>query len=449
MSTKSWTDTLSAVLPARQPSPAELGELLRSSESPSGFVRERATLRLGELGDPLALPSLIVRANDWVPEVRATALASLARLAVPANAMAYVTCMPLFHWLAHCRRAEHAPLIAQVEAFVCRPENAVHVLGGMSSTVGGVARACLLLAIAHRLGDLAALVRAGLNHADVAIRIKISPLIAELDGEARSDTLAAALENRCMPIRRAALNILLSEQGADNYVHYLFDRHTAVRQLVAAKLAAARFDVRAAYRDALTPHATPARRAIALWGLGEYGRADDTDLISGYLGDAAGHVRRQALAALARRLDGSIRAAVLNALADEDMAVVKDAARIAKRARLQFDAHELQAILDGTDGERVLSSLLSAHGVSNKWERVIFLLAMRKRGPAGLERFGESVWRWDASFNRSFVQLSATQIDALREVLRNQPPHLDRATGRGAYESLLVTLKAQGIAIGK
>lgn len=444
MSTKDWTQSQ---LTAQLSSVAGLDELLRRSESPSGFVRERATLQLGRLGDPLALPPLIVRANDWVPEVRAAAFASLAQLAVPANAMAFVTCLPRFHWLAHCRRAEHAPLIAQVEAFVCRPENARHVLASMSSTVSGVARTCLLLAIKHRLGDVATLVRAGLNHADVAVRIKISPLIAELDGAARRDTLAEALENRCMPVRRAALKVLLSEHDTADYVHYLFDRHSAVRQLVAAQLAAASFDVGAAYRDALMPHATPRRRAIALWGLSEYGRADDAGLITSYLGDPAGQVRRQALAALARRLYGGIRAAVLNALADEDRSVVNDAARIAVRARLQFDAHELQAILDHADGERVLSSLLSAHGVSNKWERVIFLLAMRKRGPAGLERFGESVRRWHANFNRSFVQLSSAQIDALQDALRNQPPYLD-ATDNDAFKSLLITLKSQGIAIG-
>jgi hypothetical protein len=449
MSTKIWTQTLQAVLPSRPVPEPLLGELLLRSESSSGFVRERATLQLGEFGDPLALPSLIVRANDWVPEVRVAAMASLSNLAVPSNARAFVICLPLFYWLRHCRRAEHAPLIARIETFVCQPDNAVHVLEGIESSVTGVARACLLLALEHRLGALMALVRVGLNHPDTVVRMRVAPLIADLHGNDRHVVLAAALQSRTVAIRRAALRLLLSEHAAIDYVQYLFDRHTAVRQLVAAQLARAGFNVGSAYRNTLTSEASPRRRAIALWGLGEHGRADDAGLITRYLSDASATLRRHALTALARRSDGGIRTAVLDALADADAAVVRHAVRIASRERLQFDAHELQAILYRADGERVLASLLNAHRVSNKWERVIFLLAMRKHGPSGLERFGEAVWHWNAHYNRSFVQLSAAQIAALRDVLRDQPPHLGGAKGGHAYEGLLITLKEQGIAAGE
>ncbi len=59
------------------------------------------------------------------------------------------------------------------------------------------------------------------------------------------------------------------------------------------------------------------------------------------------------------------------------------------------------------------------------------------------------MWHWNAHYNRSFVQISAAQIAALRDVLRDQPPHLGGAKGGHAYEGLLITLKAQGIAAGE
>jgi hypothetical protein len=45
--------------------------------SHSGFDREEAVQQLGRMGDGLALPVLLERANDWVPQVRVAAHAAI------------------------------------------------------------------------------------------------------------------------------------------------------------------------------------------------------------------------------------------------------------------------------------------------------------------------------------------------------------------------------------
>jgi HEAT repeat protein len=47
-----------------------LDDLILMAEHWNGFKRENAVRRLGMLGNPVAIPKLIVRVNDWVPQVR-------------------------------------------------------------------------------------------------------------------------------------------------------------------------------------------------------------------------------------------------------------------------------------------------------------------------------------------------------------------------------------------
>lgn len=447
MSTSTWTESLFAALHAHFLPLPELEELLHRSESSDGFERERVVVQLGLLGSPIALPALILRANEWVPQVRAAAIASLWQLAVPANAAAFVACLPVFHWLRNCRRAEHAPLVEQIEAFVCRPENAHHVVEGMHSTVHGVAHACLLLAIRHRLPDAATLVRMGLNHADVSVRARVAPLIAELDGAAQSEAIAAALGNRRMPLRRAALQALLRETpDVAYYSSYLFDRHVSVRQLVATRLAEHGVDVAAAYRGALTPESTPKQRRTGLWGLGEFGRKDDDDRIARYLGDPTPAVRRQALVSLARRSGHRVAAAVLRALGDDADSVANEAARIAARLNLRFEVTELLPILMAAPRDGAVRRLANAHRASNKWERLIFLLLARRHNVDGLREFRGAYERWHEGFNHSFVQPTAAQTSYLRDAVRAQPERPDHHYDGKAMQHLRSILSLQGIA---
>jgi HEAT repeat protein len=82
-----------------------LPHLLDLAKDPSGYKRENAVRRLGMLGDPAALDSLLRRANDWVPQVRLAALHAIRQLMIPANANAFVSSLPEIFHLEQCGRA--------------------------------------------------------------------------------------------------------------------------------------------------------------------------------------------------------------------------------------------------------------------------------------------------------------------------------------------------------
>jgi len=92
------------------PQPA-LDDLVAMSSHASGFRRENAVRRLGMLGNSLAIPHLIVRANDWVPEVRSAAREALSNLPRTGNGEAFVASLPAIMHLQTCTRDDHSRLL--------------------------------------------------------------------------------------------------------------------------------------------------------------------------------------------------------------------------------------------------------------------------------------------------------------------------------------------------
>lgn len=104
-----------------------LDDLILMAEHWNGFKRENAVRRLGMLGNPVAIPKLIVRVNDWVPQVREAARKALLMLMTPKNAKAFAESLPdLFH-LRTCGRDNHAQFIDDVLEYLLKEENVERV----------------------------------------------------------------------------------------------------------------------------------------------------------------------------------------------------------------------------------------------------------------------------------------------------------------------------------
>jgi hypothetical protein len=101
-----------------------LDDLLLMAEHWNGFKRENAVRRLGMLGNPIAIPKLVVRVNDWVPQVREAARKALLKLMTPKNAKAFAECLPDIFHLKTCGRDNHTQFIAEVQTYLLKDENA-------------------------------------------------------------------------------------------------------------------------------------------------------------------------------------------------------------------------------------------------------------------------------------------------------------------------------------
>lgn len=421
-------------------------ELLESMKSISGYVRERAVRTLADYEDIRALPALIERANDWVPQVRDAATSAIGRLLVPANAAVFVDALPAIMALRKGRRADHSALIDAVERLLCDRCSADVVMAGLRGARTDVAWFCVPVAASNPGLDLPSVVRTVLACPDMRVRARAVSLLERLDIAARAELITLALRDPCPPLRRAALRLRLSGTGdAEVDDSLLFDRHASVRRLVAERLQRGGVDVPAIYRRAAGTEASPHRRAIAIAALGDYGKADDLPLLSAALDDALPSLRRPALAAYVRVRGAQARDTLVAALGDPSPAVAKTAAQLCRRLALPPTVRELMPLIEKTQmDERRIRQFVSASHHADKWERLTLLLVVRRQ-PVITEKLSRTFENeWQMRFNRSFSVPSAGQRERLRDELARAPR--DEHLNTRVWQGILELLRGEGIA---
>ncbi len=422
-----------------------LEELLQMCEHWNGYKRENAVRRLGMLGNPLAIPKLIARANDWVPQVRSAATDAINKLATPKNAEAFVYSLPKLYHLKDCGRDNHDKLITSIEKFLLSNEISNHVLEGLHNESPLVARACVSLIIENGLMDQAELVEISLSHPDVIVRVKVSHLLRGLKGDDQALALRVAIKDQFMPIRREAFQILIKTGISDALTEkFLFDRHSAIREIAIKSLENKGSNVRMIYQKNLSSK-SPFTISCALWGLGELNCTDDVSDIQSFLSSFYPGIRKQALNTLTRLVGADATDAIVNSLSDKSPAVCKEAARLANRQRIAFTAINLLEIISNTVYIHTLTSCLGISKRLNKWERLIFLISLFDENYLNKviekEQITLAIKQWDLDFNRSASQPTKAQLDVLGKKIKE----FDEMLGSYEYRSVVFTLQSYGV----
>lgn len=90
--------------------------------SRSGHDREEAVRMLGRLRAPEALPGLLERVNDWVPQVRRAARSAVGDFLVDDALPAWRDALPALADVLRGQRDDHGPLLARIAGFLAAPE---------------------------------------------------------------------------------------------------------------------------------------------------------------------------------------------------------------------------------------------------------------------------------------------------------------------------------------
>ena len=276
----------------------DITTLLACAELKDGYKREAAVLQLGVLGDPVAISDLLIRANDWVPEIRSASKIALRKLATPKNAEAFVMSLPELYHLRKCGRANHSQFISEIENYLIESENVFAILTGLNDSDGEVSTACFSLVLKHKLADPKQFILNGLQHKDVKIRLKASHLIHELDEKQKQEALEIALDDKHMIIRREAFLSLMQSWGNTGLAKkMLFDEHPGIREIAVAHLIKAGEDVQYTYLRSLSSDYIKDLCA-ALWGLGFLKVGECATLVKPFLTHENSKVRQQAQATI-------------------------------------------------------------------------------------------------------------------------------------------------------
>jgi len=408
-----------------------LNELLHQSQSWDGYKREKAVARLGDLGTPLAIPELIKRANDWVPQVRFAARESLEKLLLENNAEAYVLCLPDIHHLNHCWRDNHKNLISLIEAYLLKKENVSHLINGISNSSPYVARICLDICIKNRVTTAEYLLKNHLQHYDVLVRLKISKFISEFSEDIQLNYIKTAIKDKYMPIRREAFQLLLNTGNQDSLAEkFLFDRHPAIREVSIRHLERKNKNPSSIYAASLKS-SIPLNIRCSLWGLAYLRKTDHIENIEKFIKSDSPSIRKHALNALIS-LDSNRTAGLLKiCLSDNSPSVGKESLRLITKHNIRIDFNYLLSIVKSSRNTHSLNLCINASKIINKWERLIFLAKLYEIIPTGndkhLETINSSLSEWNHDFNRSWTKPSPYQVEILQNLATHSEKNMEEA----------------------
>lgn len=217
----------------------DVEELTKMAAHWDGHLRESAVIRMGYLGEPDALPTLLIRINDWVPQVQRAACKAINRLMTDENAYEFLNCLPAIAHLQHCGRHNHAGLIEQVNTFLLKEANVNLLVDAIDQSDYKVARLCCDLVYHNNVIDTDAFIQKCCQSPDVLVRLYGSKLIRQQSTDMTA-VILRCLKDSYMPIRREGFQLSIARRllAAEQFGAFLFDNSPAVRE-IAVKHAAA------------------------------------------------------------------------------------------------------------------------------------------------------------------------------------------------------------------
>ncbi|TXD36860.1 hypothetical protein FRC96_09070 [Lujinxingia vulgaris] len=396
------------------------------SMHPSGYNREAVLRPLARSRNGKELPFIMLRALDWVPEVRAPALEALRARITGAYAPHFANALTGVVRLAsaHERYSDVHAIVDSIHRLLTSPDHASCLLNAMESDSRITRREAFRLAlratdeVAERAEFLAVTSR------DLALRLRAVEHAPEvMSGATLQSFCERTLGDPHYVVRRAALRAIAEHCPtiADEVLHAaLIDRNAAVRGVARFHLLHSGTitldEIRDLYRHALASDA-PSQRALGLQGLSEVGTPDDAACMATYLSSEHSKTRRLAIKAITR-LDAVLdHHETLVAMLNDPVASVAAAARDALGttpnhldgpALWEFYAH---APLAHT--RRVAMHLLRRLPI---WTRIAYLLRIAETSP---ENALQSLRSWCRQANQTFTSMSEDAYDEAERALKN------------------------------
>ena len=400
-----------------------------------GYVREAAVAWLDTL-DARALPFLLLRLNDWVPQVAERALLAVQSHLVGAHADALIDCLPLLASLERSTRRDHAAVIDSVYAVLRDPGQREALARGRRSPDRLIRRLCFRLARESAGAEILDLFRESRDDPDAALRLAaITDTVARLEVHELEAVMVSVSTDPFPPVRRVALDAVatylaptlarpLLERG-------LLDHGRSVREISRYHLARLRLpiDVTKYYVDALARPLQPRSLATALAGLRETGQPQHASIALGFLDHDRPVVRRAAVRTVAA-LDSTRHLDRLVAMLDDPSPTVANTA--AEVLQPHAGTIGIDAVLGAVRSAPQLHNRVAAASLAlrlGKWNSLLALLDAANDSDTHLRG---SVDRWLREWldrqNRSYAQPTPEQLGAITRALAENSARLEART---------------------
>ncbi|MDQ7827321.1 MAG: hypothetical protein RDV48_31295 [Candidatus Eremiobacteraeota bacterium] len=402
----------------------------------SGYIREAALKELACMWGGRQLPFLILRLNDWVPEIRELAAGILEKRLDGDYAVHWVACLPLVLSLRECRRDNHSSFVEGVISLVTGPEHVRLLLEALSSASRETRRFAYHVALQHLPDSMVTLIGRALREKDVIIK-KSAALIARhhASEEPFRRLLGTMVRDRSALVRREAL-LAFRETGDPGLQGHaekaLFDNDSAMRRIAREIVSGmgGEPDIAGFYREALGTVVTP-RLTVALLGLGETGKESDATIALPYARGNQAPVRKAALTALGSLAPSAHFELFLGALSDENPGVSAAARKILARLPGRLEGDLLCGMFTRSEAPHVKWNILLLFRAMPKWESLPSLLLIYARSEGELEKKSLALLkRWLTRFNRNQAKPLPSQAEKGRLALKEAQRKLEKPLAR-------------------
>jgi HEAT repeat protein len=407
----------------------------------NGFVREKAINELNNIWTGKELPYLLIRLNDWVPNVQQAALTAVKARLQSAYASHFVNCLPLIMRLSKRNRIDQNPIINSIKE-ILQDESSLSALNaGLKSQNCYIRRFCFQIAFDAIAMDLTKIIELGSKDSDYTIRFLSVHKIRMLTENAKIEQLLQIFRtDSYVPIRREFLRIYaekFSEQASEELKQALLDSNWLIRYEARFQIAKNdSMDFASFYRNTIVKgHAIYS----AISGLEETGDASDDILILPFINHPQTRIRRVSIRALAK-LNPKVHADLfMQALFDPCASVSREAARALERSGSSLTPRNLWNDLVNATQEHVKANLLFFIARLPKWESIYYLIKAASSEDKFTSNLAyQKINYWLSHFNNSFVVPTVLQKADLLNLLAECEEHFDQSM-RKEIEYILKT----------
>lgn len=361
--------------------PACAGLLVLLSGHHSGYVREAAVLNLDGLTQPFVIPALRDRLNDWVDPVRRAALRVMRTFLSADHAAALIDSLDSLQNLKRCGRADHQPLLDQVDMVLREPAARPHLKRGLSSPNPAIRRGCYATVVLAE-ESVAEWLTWGLDAKDPWIRLHAARTIRALPAGRTPDSFLDRMVGCGLrPVRQIAVE-MIAERGysdaVDRLKSFLLDPSPTLREFARFYLTKilGHFDAATFYRDGLAA-ASGSKMGRFIEGIGETGDHGDVERIAPHAKHDRGSVRLITIRALTRLAPETLTEPFLTALADPSGRVRQAAmaALAARRSEVPVEVLCSWASTADQAGRRSIVLLLGDYRIASQMPALLPFLA--------------------------------------------------------------------------
>jgi HEAT repeat protein len=353
--------------------------LSMSSMHWSGYVREAAVNRLIQEESEKGIPFLLLRMNDWVPEIRDIARQALENKRSPQYAHDWIHNISLVDRLLTCGRDVFEPFVQSIHHLLRQRECEEALLEALTSPDRRIRKFAYQAASEAEDANGASIIEQALLDSDTEIRRWASQQVETmLEGE-RLYTVLLQMKNDSVPsIRResvALLAIHFPDSAQAILQDKLLDSNMSVRETAQRYLQRLQaIDYSEFYLDVIWNGHDQHRLAAAIAGLGETGKASDSEVLFEYSDHPSISVRKAVLRGLTKLDPAPYASLFIDSLQSKLPGISREASRALLRQPYLINLDKLAAMMFQEQPDHVMRNTLRLLPALGRWKQLELLL---------------------------------------------------------------------------